>query len=162
MSRKEIHSSFVARFSAPRTEVAAPVTARAMRRVEEILKITFPAAYLDFLTQHGPVFTPSILNLVTGGESEQAPEGAGFDVQEFFPPDEIIETHRLYTSGGMEDWLVPIAMDCMGNVFGFKREERHPRPDEKPVFFFDHDFCKIHQESGGFDSWLASFLQLAK
>ncbi len=138
------------------------MTAGDLRRVEEELKVTFPVAYLAFLTQHGAVFTPSILDLVTGGESEQPPEGASFDVQEFFEPDEIIETHRLYSSGGMEDSLVPVAMDCMGNVFGFKREECHPRPDDRGVLFFDHDFCKIHQEADSFDAWLASFLQLAK
>ena len=161
MSREEIHGSFVTRFSAPRTEAVAPVTAGDLRRVEEELKITLPAAYLAFLTEHGPVFTPGVLDLVTGGDSEQPPEGASFDVQEFFEPNQIIETHRLYSSGGMEDWLVPVAMDCMGNVFGFKREEFHPRRDDCPVFFFDHDFCKIHQEADSFDAWLASFLKLA-
>src|SRR5216684_5887710 len=140
MSREEIHSTFVRRFSGPRPKPAAPVTAEDLCRVEQQLKVTFPAAFLAFLTQHGPVFTPGILDLVTGGESERRPEGASWDVQEFFQPDEIIETHRLYSSGGMEDWLVPVAMDCMGNVFGFKREEHLPRPEDRPVFFFDHDF----------------------
>jgi hypothetical protein len=37
------------------------------------------------------VFTPSILDLVTGGESEQAPEGASFDVQEFFDPKQDVD-----------------------------------------------------------------------
>jgi len=98
---------------------------------------------------------------VTGADSEQPPEVASFDVQEFFISSQIIETHRLYTSGGMEGWLIPIAMDCMVNVFGFKREECDTRPDDRPVFFFDHDFCKIHQEADSFDGWLASYLKLA-
>jgi hypothetical protein len=161
MSREEIHSTFVGRFSGPRLKPAAPVTADDLHRVEEELKLTFPTSYVAFLTHHGPVFTPSILDLVTGGDSEQPPEGASFDVQEFFEPNQIIETHRLYSNGGMEDWLVPVAMDCMGNVFGFKREQHPSRPDDSPVFFFDHDFCKIHQEADSFDAWLASFLQLA-
>jgi hypothetical protein len=162
MSRQEIQSRFVQRFSEPRLNPASPATADDLCRVERELKVTFPAAYVAFLTQYGPIFTPSVLDLVTGGESEQAPDGASFDVQEFFGPDEIIQTHRVYSGGGMEDWLVPFAMDCMGNVFGFKREVRHPRPDDCPVFFFDHDFCKFHQESDAFDSWLTSFLGLAK
>jgi hypothetical protein len=128
--------------------------------VEEQLKITFPNSFHAFLTRHGPVFTPSVLGLVAGGDSEEAPDVTVFDVQEFFEPDQIVETYRLYTSGGMEDWLVPIAMDCMGNVFGFRREESNPRPDDCPVWFFDHDYCKTHQEAAGFDAWLASFLQL--
>ena len=124
--------------------------------------MTFPRAYLAFLTGYGPIFTPDVLTLVTGGESEEAPEGASFDVREFFEPSEIIKTHQQYSSAGMENWLVPVAMDCMGNVFGFKREERQPRPDDSPVFLFDHDYCKIHQEADTFDSWLTSFLTLGK
>ena len=162
MSREEIYSAFVQKFGAPRSEPASPVTGGDLFRVEEQLKITFPASYLTFFTRYGPVFTPSILDLVTGGESEQAPEGASFDVREFFEPDEILATHRLYASGGMEDWLIPIAMDCMGNVFGFKREQCASRPDDSPLWFFDHDYCMIHQVSVAFDAWLASFLQLAK
>jgi SMI1 / KNR4 family (SUKH-1) len=161
MSREQIHNSFVRRFSAPRMNAVAPVTTDDLQRVEQELAVTFPAAYIAFLTRHGPVFTPSVLDLVTGGDSKQPPEGASFDVQEFFEPKQIIETHQLYTSGGMEDWLVPVAMDCMGNVFGFKREECHRRPEDCSVFFFDHDFCKIHQVADSFDAWLASYLKLA-
>ena len=62
----------------------------------------------------------------------------------------------------MEEWLVPIAMDCMGNVYGFKGKKSDSRPDDSPVWFFDHDYCKIHQEAVGFDAWLASFVQLGK
>ncbi|HEX3798308.1 MAG TPA: SMI1/KNR4 family protein [Verrucomicrobiae bacterium] len=162
MLREEIHSSFAKRFSAPRTTPLVAVNAGDLRRVEDELKVTFPASYICFLTQQGPAFTPGILELVTGGQPEHRPEGAGFDVQEFFEPDEIIETHRLYSSGGMEDWLVPIAMDSMGNVFGFKREEHHPRPDDSALFFFDHEFCEVHLQKDSFDAWLESFLQLGK
>ena len=162
MLREEIHGGFVGRFASPRSKPASPVTDQDLHRAEEQLKTTFPKSYLAFLTRHGPVFTPSILDLVTGGESEQAPEGASFDVREFFEPEQIVETHRVYLSGGMEEWLVPIAMDCMGNVFGFKRERVDPRPDDCPVWFFDHDYCKIHQEASDFDAWLSSFLQLGR
>jgi len=162
MSREQLHSNFVSRFSAPRSSPVASVTAGDLNRVQEELKVTFPAAYTAFLTQHGPVFTPSVLHLLTGSDKEQPRQGASFDVQEFFTPDQIIETHRLCSSGGMESWLIPIAMDCMGNVFGFKREECDPRPDDCPVFFFDHDFCNIHQEADTFDGWLASYLNLVR
>lgn len=162
MTREEIQSSFVKRFFAPRQNGANPVTSEALCRVEKELKISFPTAYFNFLTQHGPVFTPSILDLVTGGDTEQPPAGASFDVQEFFNSTEIVKTHQLYTSGGMEAWLVPIASDSMGNVFGFKREEISPRPNDSPVWIFDHDFCEIHLVAESFDGWLASFLRLSK
>jgi len=161
MSR-QIHHSFVLRFSKPRSTPVQPVTADELYQVEQGLKVTFPAAYVAFLTEYGPIFTPSVLDLVTGGESEQAPKGAGPDVRKFFTPQEISETHRLYTTGGMEAWGVPFATDSMGNLFGFKREELEPRPDDCPVLFFDHDFCKIRQQAAAFDTWLASYLELAK
>jgi hypothetical protein len=161
-ARDEIHSSFVERFASLGLKPGLPVTEPDLRRVEEQLKIIFPKSFLEFLIHHGPVFTPGILDLVPGGESERVPKGARFDVQEFFAPDQIVETHTLYSRGGMDEWLVPIAMDCMGNVFGFKREERIARPDDCPVWFFDHDYCNIHQEVAGFDLWLTSFLRLTK
>lgn len=162
ISREEIHSRFVGRFAAPRSKRTLTVTDQDLRRAEEQLKTTFPKSFVTFLIRHGPVFTPSILDLVTRGESEKAPEGARFDVQEFLEPKQIIETHRLYSGAGMEEWLVPIAMDCMGNVFGFRREERGPRSDDRPVGFFDHDYCKTHQEAPAFDAWLSSFLHLGR
>jgi hypothetical protein len=162
MLRNEIHDSFVRRFSAPRLNPVAPVTADDLHRVERELKVTFPTAYFTFLTRYGPNFMPGVLELVTGSDSGQSREAARSDLREFFVPDEIVQTHRLYSSGGMEDWLVPVAMDSMGNVFGFKREEHKPRPDDGPVFFFDHDFCEIHQEAASFDAWLAFFLQLVE
>lgn len=161
-SREEIHGSFVRRFSIPRPVPAASVSDADLHRVEKELRITFPSSYFAFITQYGPVFTPDVLGLVTGGDSEQVPEGASFDVREFFDPDAIIETHRLYASAGMADWLAPIAMDSMGDVFGFTRNEQHPRPDDCAVHFFDHEFCKIYQEADSFDTWLGSFLRLAK
>ena len=160
MHREQIHTSFVSRFSAPRLKTTVAITASDLNRIEQALGITFPTAYCAFLTKHGPVYTPGVLSASVGRDSDQPPDGASFDVQEFLEPNQIIETHQLYSSGGMEDWLVPIAMDCMGNVFGFKREQCHPRPDDSPVFLFDHDFCEIHQEADSFDAWLASFLNL--
>jgi len=137
-----------------------PVTPAVFTPIETALSVTFPSAYLEFLTQHGPVFTPKLLDaIVTSRESGTKAETDIFGVQEFFAPTEIIESHRLYVSGGMEDWLVPVAMDSMGNFFGFKRVKYSARPDDSPVFLFDHDFCKIIQAADSFDNWLAGFLR---
>ena len=161
MSREEIQECFVRRFSVKALKPTVPAAAEDILRVEKELKTTFPKAYFSFITHYGPVFTPSILDLVTGGDSDRAPKDAGFDVREFFVPDQIVTTHHLCSDAGMDDWLIPVAMDCMGNVFGFRRAESNQRPDDDPVFLFDHDFCKTHQEADSFDGWLASFLRLA-
>ena len=88
------------------------------------------------------------------------PAPDGFDLQEFFSPSEIDETYRMYVSGGMDDSLIPFAMDCSGNVFGFRREKRSERPDDLPILFFDHEYCKVRPEAESFDAWLQKFLLL--
>jgi hypothetical protein len=69
---------------------------------------------------------------VTGGESEQPPEGASFDVQQFFEPNEIIETHRLYSSGGNGRRPSPLCpawdgRDELGTALG------RPRPQQSSM-----------------------------
>jgi hypothetical protein len=159
MTRDEIHSSFVRLFAKQGKE--GTVKIEELTQIEVELSISFPEAYVAFITKYGAIFTPSILDLVTGGESEIAPDGASWDVQEFFNAPEIVKTSQLMWSGGMESYLVPIAMDCMGNVFGFHRRQNLPRPGDSPVLFFDHDFCKIHEEAASFDNWLSSFIRLS-
>ena len=159
MERAQIHREFVEKYSEPRMKEAIQVTPDVFVPIENALSVTFPSAYLEFITRYGPVFTPKLLDaIVTSRESGTKEETEVFDVKEFLEPTAIIESHRLNVSGGMEDWLVPVAMDCMGNSFGFKREKYSARPDDSPVFLFDHDFCQIIQVAESFDNWLAGFL----
>jgi len=159
MSRNDIQAGFVKRFASMEAKPPVVVAAIDLQSVEKELSTVFPRAYFDFLTRYGSVHTPDILRLI-GGDSENIPEGFSFDVQKFLEAEKIAEVHRLYTSGGMEDWLIPIASDCMGNLFGFKRNESDVRHDDAPVFLFDHDFCETHQEADSFDAWLESFIRL--
>ena len=66
----------------------------------------------------------------------------------------------MYWSGGMDDSIVIIASDCMGNGFGFERCIHDERPDEAPVMVFDHDFDTIEKEFESFDEWLKSFIDM--
>jgi SMI1 / KNR4 family (SUKH-1) len=158
MTRSVIQSTFVRLFA--NAEKRQIVTEDEVLRAERGLATTFPQSYLDFTIIYGAVWTPCILDLVTGGESEVPPEGASWDVHQFFAASELVESAQGYWSGGMEGFLVPVAMDCMGNAFGFRRGVAEPRPDDAPVLFFDHDFCKIHEEAESFDKWLESFVRL--
>jgi hypothetical protein len=158
MTRSEIQTTFVRLFAdAGKRQV---VTEDEVLQAERDLATTLPRSYLGFITTYGAVWTPSILELVTGGESEVPPEGASWDVHQFLAASELVEAAQGYWSGGMESVLVPVAMDSMGNVFGFRRGKAEPRPDDAPVLFFDHDFCEIHEEAASFDTWLASFVRL--
>jgi hypothetical protein len=95
-----------------------------LHAAETLLKTTFPRSYISFVSLYGPLFTPDILKKLVDAREAGKPAPQGFDVHEFFSPPEIIETHRMYVSGGMDDSLIPFAMDCSGNVFGFRKESR--------------------------------------
>lgn len=157
MTRTEIHTRFCELFASPGP---MPIPLQQLVAAESELGTKLPQSYVDFATRFGAVKTPELLNLMTGGESEIAPEGARRDIRRFLPAEEIVEATRVYWSGGMEDWLIAIASDCMGNVFGFRKMNGETRSGEAAVFFFDHDFCKIKEEEAGFDVWLESFVRI--
>lgn len=159
MTRTEIQSTFVDLFALGER---IPSGLDALQKAEAELGITFPQSFLDFAIHHGAIHTPDILTLVTGGESETIPEGASFDVQDFITPVQILESTQMYWAAGMEDWMVAFANDSMGNVFGFRKQVTDPRPDDSPVYLFDHDFCETHEEAPGFDAWLNSFIRMQK
>lgn len=97
---------------------------------------------------------------MTGGDREIAPEGARMDIQNFLSPAEIVETTNTYWAAGMDDWLIAVASDCMGNVFGFRKTDTDGRPEDATVIVFDHDFCKTSEEASGFDVWLEFFIRI--
>ena len=157
MTRTEIHSRFCELFA---SNGPLPIPLEQLLAAEAELGTKFPQSYVDFAFRIGAIYTPELLTLMTGGESEIAPEGARMDVQNFLSPAEIVETTRSYWLAGMDDWLIAVASDCMGNVFGFRKSESDARPEEATVFVFDHDFCTITEEEAGFDAWLESFIRV--
>ena len=160
MNRTELHETFAKRFSSQSMKSPSRVAQPDLRVVEVALRTTFPSSYISFSTAHGPLFTPDILIQLVDAREAGLPAPEGFAVQEFFTPTEILDTHRMYVSGGMYDSVIPFAMDGGGNVFGFRREERADRPDDVPVLLFDHDYCKVRAEADSFDTWLQGFLLL--
>ena len=82
------------------------------------------------------------------------------DVQEFLSLDDIVRTTKMYESGGMESGFVGFAMDCMGNMFLFKKTECVPGAEDAPVWFFDHDFVSIDEEAPSFTAWLARYVDI--
>src|SRR5690348_13586123 len=124
MTRDELHGTFNRLFSTPSmTRELKAIRVDELAQVEAGLSTIFPVSYVAFATKYGAIWTPSILDLVTGGDSGIAPEGVSFDVQSFWSADEIIASSKRYWSAGMESNLVGIASDCMGNVFGFRRQQ---------------------------------------
>lgn len=120
--------------------------------MEVSLNTKLPAAYRQFITQHGPVHTPTILKKVA--------ELGHPDVQEFFEPAQAIENSKLYWSGGMPDDFIGVASDCMGNMIGFHRKAA--ASDDAPVVFFDHDFVEVYELASSFDEFLTWYLDHLK
>jgi hypothetical protein len=148
--RSEVHTAFVRRFSFPPLKVPPPVSTDDIHAVEEELQTTLPAAFVSFLVAHGPIFTPDILGVMVDAQ-EAGARIEGFDVREFFSPAEIAKTYLIYVSDGMDESLIPFAMDSGGSVFGFRRSKSLARPDDYPVLFFDHDYCRARSEEYSFD-----------
>ena len=153
MTRTETHQHFIARFcSGNRSQ---PVTDSELDRAEERLSIQFPKAYREFLTVHGAAHSHSLLSLIVDSGSDL------WDLTAFMVPAECVETTESYRSAGMSERLVAFASDSMGNVFCFdERDLLDARPDDAPVWLFDHDFCSDEQLTDSFDSWLASYFVL--
>lgn len=159
MTREQYQLAFVAAFA---EEPAIQIPFDDLMRIESELRTVFPSSFIDFATKIGALFTPSILNLVSGGDSEVPPAEAGFDVQYFFGADEILQTTLSYREAGMDSEMIAIASDSMGNVFGFRQHRDSNRPEDAALLIFDHEFCSVHFEAKSFDAWIASFVRMRK
>src|SRR5260370_20794320 len=144
-SRTAIHHDFVARFHFG--ERHGPVSDAQLDAIEVELDKRLPTAYREFMTRHGPVYTPDTLKEIADGNIDHP------DIQNVLDPSEAIEGTKAYWSGGMPDDLIGIGSDCMGNMIGFHRREKPS--DDAPVVFFDHDFVEAYEFAPSFDYYLA-------
>jgi hypothetical protein len=108
MTRSDIYSTFVKRFSRPRRKPVAPVSADEVSTVEKEVGTIFPAPFVTFITAHGPVFCPEILDLVVDAQESGSIDFEGWDVAEFLVPSEIPKTHAMYARGGMDGSLMAV------------------------------------------------------
>lgn len=131
------------------------VAASDIERIERELATVLPRSYIDFLLAHGPIYTPSLLELIVDGGHDL------WDLMELCKVDDVIKDTKGYWSAGMSEELIGFASDSMGNMFCFRRvAPGESRPDDAEVWFFDHDFCKDSKIEDGFDNWLLNYLKL--
>ena len=153
MTRLQIHDQFVARFGDGADLPHYSETD--FRLVGHQLGVCFPETYRAFLAAHGAVASQSLLGLIVDTEAEI------HDLMSFVPVPEISEVSRSSWSAGMRSELIAFAYDCMGSFFCFLRADLlGGRPDDAPIWFFDHDGCADEQIAGSFDSWLTTYLSL--
>ncbi|MSU58249.1 MAG: SMI1/KNR4 family protein [Pedosphaera sp.] len=156
MTRAQIHDRFVAEFH-DQSRVT-PATLADLATIEQELGTVLPQSYLSFMQEHGAVRTPSLLDLVVNTEAEL------WVISNFIAPADVVRDTRGYWSGGMSDDLIGFADDGMGDLFCFRRlPVGTARPDDSPVWFFDHEFCDhIRQLADSFDDWMFSYLKLKR
>lgn len=121
-----------------------------MDKIDLALDTRVPEAYRQFLTRHGAIFTPSILDEIAARKLSKP------DIQEFLKPKQVIENNKMYWSGEMPTDMIGIASDCMGNMIGFRRQSASS--DDSPVLFFDHEYVEVSEISPSFDEFLAWYL----
>jgi cell wall assembly regulator SMI1 len=151
-SRATIHDDFVARFHFG--ERPLPVTVQQLDAVEAELDSTLPSAFREFMTRHGAVYTPSILDEISDNNIEHP------DIQNILDPDKAVEGTKAYWSAGMPTDVIGVASDCMGNIIGFRR--RAGFVEDAPVVFFDHDFDEVTELAPTFDEFLNWYVEHLK
>ena len=123
--------------------------------IEKDLGTVFPQSYIDFMLIYGEAYAPSLLGLIVDEDADI------HDLQNITSIKGTIEGTKMYWSGGMPDDLIGFGNNSMGNMFCFKKiNPNSERPDDLPVWFFDHDFNEVSQISESFDSWLESYISL--
>ncbi|MCE9528652.1 MAG: SMI1/KNR4 family protein [Planctomycetales bacterium] len=150
--QSELHRAFAERFHAGKR--IRPATVAQLADAEAALGVLWPESYRQFALVYGAVYTPGLLDLIV----ERKP-GFG-DVQQFLTPKQsVTETRRwrLEPDGG----CAAFAYDSSGSFFAFRQlTATEPRPEDAPVWLFDHDAGEVVQQAASFDEWLGQFLQL--
>jgi hypothetical protein len=146
--RAELQNRFVTRFHFGSPPI--PAAEQLLDMIEIELNTKLPSAYREFMMRHGAIHTPLIL------ESLAAQSIDYLDVQDFLAPQEAIDNTKAYWSGGMPEDVIGIASDCMGNMFGFRRQSESS--DDEPVVFFDHDYVEVRELAVSFDEFLLWYL----
>ena len=121
--------------------------------VEQALDTTLPLLYCHFMQRVGPVSTPAILDELVARQLQHA------DLNHLLSPEEVINNTKDYWAAGMSGDVIGIASDSMGSMIGFRRVSRKEiRPDDLPVWFFDHDYLTVECLAESFDALLSWYL----
>jgi hypothetical protein len=151
-SRTTIQHDFVARFHFGVR--GGPVSDAQLDAIEAELDTKLPMAYRAFMTSYGPVYTPDTLKEIADGNIDHP------DIQNVLDPREAIDGTKAYWSGGMPEDVVGFGSDCMGNMIGFRRQDKPS--DDAPVVFFDHDSVEVYEVAPSFDEYLRWYLDHLK
>jgi hypothetical protein len=118
-----------------RSDETRSVSLAEIKVLEDALKIKLPDDFKLFMQTYGSLWTPDILDIIVDNDIDM------HDIQQFWPPDEIIEDKKSGITNQIElEDLIPFASDCMGNIYAFKTNDIRVSKPTATVYFFDLDF----------------------
>jgi hypothetical protein len=84
-------------------------------------------------------------------------------LQNILSVDILAQSNKDYYNAGMPRNLVLFGYDCMGNAYCFERIESFSvRPDDVPIFIFDHDSIEVTKVAESFENFLLFYISLEK
>lgn len=139
-ARSELHAAFAARFHGGKR--LRPATAGQLADAEAALSVLWPESYRQFAMACGEAYTPSLLDLIVKQKLRFSA------VQQFLTlRQSVTETRRWHQEP--EGRCAAIASDCSGSFFAFRKlTTTEPRPDDAPVWRFDHDAGEAVEQGG--------------
>lgn len=137
-------------------EKNAPETEQDVHSFEKKYQIKLPVDYRYFLLTYGDLWTPDVVNVIDDNHLEID------DVQQFLPIDRILHDKEFEWTAKLHVDMIPIASDCMGNIFGFMTEDLKVSNGEPKIYLFDHDFDTIEPVSNSLKDWIIQFVDIDK
>lgn len=122
-----------------------------IEHLETTLNIILPQDFKLFMHQYGNLWTPDILDIIDDNDIDMN------DIQEFWSVDEIIDDKKEGFTNAISEDLIPFAIDCMGNIYGFKTRDLKIQRATAEVFFFDHDFDEVTGIADSFTALIEKF-----
>jgi cell wall assembly regulator SMI1 len=134
-----------------KNEETQTVSLQDIQLLEDALKIKLPEDFKLFMNQCGNVWAPDILDIIVNNELEMN------DIQQFMTPDEIIDDKRSGSANQIKKDVIPFALDSMGNMYVFKTSDIRNQKQTAKIYFYDHDFDKLHAVSNSFTDLIEEF-----
>ena len=147
--RIDLHAGFVRTFVESGTTAHAP-SLRELTELARLLSTQLPAAYVQFMRQHGPVACHSMLRRIAERGLSQP------DLRQFLAPPEILKKSRDLWARQLPVEVFAFAVDSKRNAFCFRRS--HSARDDAPVLLFSVQRQTLADLCESFDGLLRRYV----
>lgn len=134
-----------------------PNSSEEIDSAERQLGTLFPRSLVEFLSTYGGLSIKiDLLNIVVEqGINLQVPA-------DFLRCLNIIKDTEGWVRAGMPSDLIAFATSATGNMFCVRRVAGGPesRPDDVPIWHFDHEYVEVEQVAPSLVDWLSVFVNI--